>query len=86
MVGGAVYRNTDNPALDGLFVFADFCRSQIWGIRRLDARTSQNDRAGWHSMLLAEAGVPISSIGTDAEGNLYAAGYADGTIYMLAER
>ena len=86
VVGGAVHRNTDNPALDGLFVFADFCTGQIWGIRRLDAQTSQNDRAGWHSTLLAEAGVPISSIGKDAEGNLYAAGYADGTIYMLAER
>ena len=86
VVGGTVYRATQNPELSGLFVFADFCTGQIWGLKPLEANTFQQDRPGWHSRLLIEAGVPISSIGEDEDGNVYAAGYADGVIYMLAEK
>ncbi len=86
VVGGAVYRGTVIPALNGLFLFADFCRGDIWGLKRtLDASTGKAE-IRWQSALLANAGFPVSSIGEDEEGNLYAAGYQDGTIYMITTR
>ena len=69
VVGGAVY--------EGQFIYADFCTSRIWSLRRL----GQDE---WQNRLLMTVGVPISSIGADESGNLYATGYLDGKIYRLA--
>ena len=69
VVGGAVY--------EGQFIYADFCTSKIWSLRRL----GQDE---WQNRLLMTVGVPISSIGADESGNLYALGYLDGRIYRLA--
>ena len=67
VVGGAVR--------DGVFYYADFCRGRIWSLQR--------KAEGWETKLLRNGSVPISRIGTDEEGNLYAAGYGDGVIYAL---
>jgi hypothetical protein len=40
----------------------------------------------WQTTLLANASVPISSVGEDEEGNVYVTGYQDGAVYMLVER
>ena len=69
VVGGAVH--------EGAFVYADFCTGRVWALRR------QGDE-GWESKQLTTKGVPISSIGTDEAGNLYATGYADGGIYRIS--
>ena len=69
VVGGAVD--------EGQFIYADFCTSRIWSLRRL----GQDE---WQNRLLMTVGVPISSIGADESGNLYATGYSDGRIYRLA--
>ena len=62
---------------EGQFIYADFCTSRIWSLRRL----GQDE---WQNRLLMTVGVPISSIGADESGNLYATGYLDGKIYRLA--
>ncbi len=67
VVGGAVR--------DGVFYYADFCRGRIWSLQRKEE--------GWETKLLSNGSVPLSRIGTDEEGNLYAAGYGDGVIYAL---
>lgn len=67
VVGGAV--------LSGIFLYADFCKGSVWGLQR------KGDR--WHSTQLISSFTPISSIGTDETGNVYATGYASGTIYRL---
>ena len=69
VVGGAVH--------EGQFIYADFCTGKIWSLRR----QGQDE---WQSRLLTTVGVPISSIGADESGNLYALGYLDGRIYPLA--
>ena len=69
VVGGAVY--------EGQFIYADFCTGKIWSLRR----QGQDE---WQNRLLMTVGVPISSIGADESGNLYALGYLDGWIYPLA--
>ena len=86
VVGGAVYRGAAFPALRGLFLFADFCRGDIWGLRRTTNTSTGSTEIIWQSALLANAGFPVSSIGEDEEGNVYAAGYQDGTIYMITSR
>ena len=69
VVGGAVH--------EGQFIYSDFCTGKIWSLRR----QGQDE---WQSRLLLTMGVPISSIGVDETGNLYALGYLDGRIYPLA--
>ena len=86
IVGGAVYQGSDHSRLHGLFLFADFCRGDIWGLKRPEKASTENAQGGWQSVLLANAGSPVSSIGEDEEGNVYAAGYQNGTIYMITER
>ena len=86
IVGGAVYRGTRIPGMRGLFIYADFCTGRIWGLKHSDADLNRNVQYGWHSTLLAKAAVPISSIGEDEDGNVYATGYQDGVIYMLTEQ
>ena len=68
IVGGAVH--------EGAFVYSDFCTGKIWTLQR-------QGEEEWENRQLTLIGVPISSIGTDEAGNLYATGYVDGNIYML---
>ena len=78
IVGGAVYRGPSLPHLQGVFLFADFCRGQIWGLRG-----GAQDK--WQSPLLINASVPVSAIGEDQDGNVYVIGYQDGVISMITE-
>ncbi len=78
IVGGAVYRGPGLPDLQGVFLFADFCRGQIWGLRG-------GTQGKWHSFLLIKASVPVSAIGEDQDGNVYVIGYQDGVISMITE-
>ena len=76
VVGGAVYRGP-RPLLQGVFLYADFCRGKIWGLRG-----SSQDK--WQSPLLITS-VPVSAIGEDQDGNVYVIGYQDGVISMITE-
>ena len=83
VVGGAVYRGTNYPDMQGVFFYADFCSGRIWGLTRSRADSTQEVHEGWQVTLPLRASVPISSIGEDEEGNVYAIGYQDGAIYMI---
>ena len=72
--------------MQGVFLFADFCRGAIWGLKRTGRNETGQAESSWQSARLANAGFPISSIGQDEAGNVYAAGYQDGTIYMITSR
>lgn len=85
IVGGAVYRGSTFPSLTGAFVFADFCRGDIWALKPPGADSDGNLNGAWQSVLLTRPLVPISSIGDDEEGNLYATGHADGSVYLFTE-
>ena len=82
IAGGTVFRGPGPPALQGLFLYADFCSGRIWGLRRPD----QDNQLGWKSTLLVNAPISISSIGRDEVGNVYATSFSDGILYMLTER
>ena len=82
VVGGIVYRADRIPQLQSEFIFADFCRGNVWRL----ARPAGNDTDGWRSRVLLNARVPISSVGEDEEGNVYVTGYQDGVVAVIKER
>lgn len=88
VVGGAVYSGDAYPLLQGNFVFADYCTGKIWALSRLEKKKSPGNQIGWHSSLLAMAGMPISSVGSDEEGNTYFTGHAEkaGVLFILTEK
>jgi glucose/arabinose dehydrogenase len=67
VVGGYVYRGARETALNGVYLFADYCTGLIWGLGR--------DAAGsWAMSAPIESGLRISSFGEDAAGELYVVG------------
>ena len=88
IVGGAVYHGPDMPGLQGAFIAADFCTSSIWGLWRPEGVAARGGTKVWRSQLLATAGLPISSVGADEEGNVYFTVHAQdsGAVYTLVAR
>jgi glucose/arabinose dehydrogenase len=73
VIGGAVYRGSESPAMRGLYFFADQCRDQFWTLRwnpttglteEPDERTGEID---------TDVGTiaSVTGIGEDGAGELY---------------
>ncbi|MCM2358090.1 MAG: PQQ-dependent sugar dehydrogenase [Geobacteraceae bacterium] len=75
VTGGFVYRGTRFPALQGIYLYGDFCSGRIWGLRR--------NGAAWESRLLLSTTLLISSFGEDEAGELYLADFGAGDIYRV---
>lgn len=75
VTGGMVYRGRHVPAIEGTYLYGDFCSGRIWGMRRVGDR--------WISTDLMDAQLSISTFGEDEEGELYVADYRTGRIYQL---
>jgi glucose/arabinose dehydrogenase len=74
ITGGFVYRGAEYPALQGVYLFDDYCSGRIWGMRSgTVVQTS----------LLLESGLLISAFGEDEAGNLYVADHRSGSIYRV---
>ena len=76
ITGGYVYRGERLPALEGVYLYADFCSGLIWGLRHDGGRVTEQEE-------LASAPFDISSFGEDSEGEVYVLGF-DGGIYTFA--
>ncbi|MEA2555535.1 MAG: hypothetical protein QOI60_866 [Actinomycetota bacterium] len=76
VTGGYVYRGQDIPGLAGTYVFADFCRGELQGLR-LDKGTVADQWA------LGPTVPNLSSFGQDASGELYVLSLSAG-VYRLA--
>lgn len=77
ITGGRVYRASLYPALDGTFVYGDFCSGSIWGLQR--------DGNAFDVIPLAETGFGISTFGADQAGNLYVADLFSGNVYLISD-
>jgi glucose/arabinose dehydrogenase len=77
VTGGYVYRGSNFPALQGVYLYGDFCLGEIWGL--------VNNGSVWTSTLLADTDFYISSFGEDESGELYVVDYVGGTVYRLVE-
>lgn len=78
VTGGFVYRGKDIGGLDGVYVYADYCSGQIYGLVR-------DGQGKWQNRLLAEGEIFLSTFGEDNLGELYFASRNSGTIYRLQE-
>ncbi len=78
VTGGYVYRGAAIPALDGVYLFSDFCSGEIIGIDRLgDGSVLVGD-------VVTDRGVgSVVSFGEDAEGEVYVLG-SGGSVSVLA--
>ncbi|MBI5016134.1 MAG: PQQ-dependent sugar dehydrogenase [Deltaproteobacteria bacterium] len=75
VTGGFVYRGGRLPALQGIYLYGDYCSGRIWGLRR--------NGAAWENGLLLTTALQISSFGEDEAGNLYVADLGAGDIYRI---
>jgi len=75
ITGGFVYRGAEYPALQGVYLFGDYCSGRIWGMRRWGTAIQTS--------LLVESGLLISAFGEDEAGNLYVADHLGGNIYKI---
>jgi glucose/arabinose dehydrogenase len=76
VTGGFVYRGQANPALNGLYIYGDFCSGRIWGL--------QQTAESWQNGLLANTNFMISTFGEDEQGELYVADMTGGAIYQIS--
>lgn len=81
VTGGAVYRGSAVPDLQGLYFYSDFCNGFIRSFRFVDGEATDERR--WPE--LEPAGERISSFGEDAAGELYVT-TASGNVYRFATR
>lgn len=74
--GGYVYRGEALPALQGAYLFGDWCSGRIWA--------SYRDSTGtWQTIEFMETGRTISSFGEDEQGELYILDYYGGNLLRL---
>ncbi len=77
ITGGYVYRGRAMPALDGVFIYGDYCSGRIWGLFRVG-----QDKPVARLMLDTE--FDISAFGQDGDGEVYVVDHGGGGIYRLA--
>lgn len=74
VTGGYVYRGTDYPGLQGIYVYTDYCMGQIWGLAR--------EGGVWENHRFDPTETGITSFGEDQDGELYAVDRNEG-IYRI---
>lgn len=80
VTGGVVYRgHALGAAWQGVYLYGDFCSGLIWGLL-------YQGGTHWVHGLLYRTDFTISTFGRDAQGEVYVADYATGTIYRLTPR
>ena len=75
ITGGYVYRGTEYPDLQGLYIFGDFCSGKIWGL--------QQNNGNWEHVRLTDTSLQITTFGEDEAGELYAADFSTGSLYKI---
>ena len=78
VTGGYVYRGADLPAMDGVYLFGDWCSGNIWA----SYRTTDNT---WETMpFQRNTGYNISSFGESETGELYLVDYRGRILQLVA--
>jgi len=78
VTGGVVYRGSQIPALQGVYLFGDYCSGRVWGLWR-------TPEGNWQQKVLFENMGRITAFGEDESGEVYLADQA-GVIYQLAAK
>jgi hypothetical protein len=72
-----VYRGSQYPRLQGIYLYGDFCKGQIWGLKKRPTR--------WQKKLLLQTSFFISTFGEGKGGEIYVADYGTGHIYKVTD-
>jgi glucose/arabinose dehydrogenase len=88
ITGGFLYRGASIPAMSGRYIFGDFVRGKICSVAitvdpATGEATASDLRDHTTEVSVGAALRTISSFGVDANGEIYAVNYADGTIVAL---
>jgi glucose/arabinose dehydrogenase len=78
ITGGYVYRGSAIPALRGVYVYGDYCRSEIQ-LLRFDGTSAQNRSTG-----IIVTGTNLASFGEGPDGELYALSLSGGVFKIEA--
>lgn len=73
--GGYVYRGEAIPALQGVYLFGDYCSGLIWGL-------AGDGQDGWSVSAPFESGLTISSFAENLDGELFVIDL-NGAIYQI---
>ncbi|MEZ4520282.1 MAG: PQQ-dependent sugar dehydrogenase [Thermomicrobiales bacterium] len=76
IIGGSVYRGPAIPALQGAYLYSDFCSGVV------SAAWLDGDN-GWQTLPLADLPGLVSSFGEDGSGELYVMNISEGLIYKM---
>ncbi len=77
VTGGYVYRGSAIPALDGVYLFGDYCTGEIFGLQALD-----DGQLVVANLVLDRSPGQLISFGQGPDGELYVLG-ADGGVSLL---
>jgi glucose/arabinose dehydrogenase len=75
VTGGAVYRGTALPEWYGIYLYADFCQGNVWGLLK-------RVNGSWENEILYKIPGFVTSFGQDEEGEVYLVDWT-GKIYKL---
>jgi glucose/arabinose dehydrogenase len=78
VTGGYVYRGSAVPALEGVYVYGDYCSSELWGVAAAGGAVVASGALG----ASVDANT-LSSFGEGADGELYVLSI-EGTVYRIA--
>ena len=82
ITGGYVYRGGTFPAMQGVYLFGDYCTGIVTGFIMYTASNGQKVRI---AVDLADTNYQISSFGEDEQGEVYLTDYAGGSLIHIAE-
>jgi len=77
VTGGYVYRGEQYPALQGIYLFGDYCTGEIWGF---PAEQAASGTVNYEELLDTE--LRIASFGEDEAGELYVVSLS-GSVYRI---
>jgi len=84
ITGGVVYRGTGVPALDGWYVYGDYCRTGLTGIY-LAPSGEPAETFTVHTALLGTDAQTVTSFGVGPDGELYVCSL-DGPVWRVVAR
>lgn len=77
ITGGYVYRGKKIPSLVGWYVYGDYAKGQVWGLKY------ENGKVVGEELLLQRANWQISSFGEDIDGELYICDHTPGLVHKI---
>jgi glucose/arabinose dehydrogenase len=75
VTGGVVYRGSELPDWQGVYLYGDYCSGRVWGILL-------SPQGVWLNAPFFDTGSTITSFGADESGEVYLVDYS-GTVYRL---